>query len=413
MSGEGAPATGGSDVGSPAAGAVTPRAPQRMSDLGVGGQQGSGGRMSDLGTPSAQGAARPGEKMTPLSPFGDNDSMFQALSEPKQPDAEPVVEPDVELEQTPAEEQQEPDPNQPLTPEQQAAKYNEWMNSDQIPEEFLDRPIWVPDGKDGHVPVRLRDIHNNVLLYNDYQRKTTVLAEGNRQVEAFKAGRQNWVNDMTSGDPERGLRAIRGVGAEKCLEAIVVKFVQNMAALEGLSPQMQAQFLAGQKAQDRAYFAEQRLQQIQQEQERARLQAEQQQGTNAPDITYVQDSINAALPAIYKELNVQDSPAMDHILSSMLAEAAQGVRDPQTGQWITPPTIQLGRAPTKQLLTQIVLAAKQRADTWAVPQGKPIKAPPTKPLQQSGPAAKPGQRGNISTPPRQRFSDLAPGGRPR
>lgn len=408
MAGE-ATGSGGSDLGSPAAGAV---APSRMSDLGMGGngRNGASQPISDLGMPSSQGALT-GQRMTPLTgPFGQNGDMHEDRRQAKQADPEaqtPVEgeEPQVEGEEQPPEQQQD---GQPLTPEQQIAKYKEWMDSDQIPEEFLDRPIWVPDGKDGQVPVRLRDIHNNVLLYNDYQRKTTLLAEGTRKNEQLIKGRERWVDDLNSGDAERGLRAIRGVGAEKCLEAIVVKFVQNMARLEKLDPATQAEFLEGQKARDRAYFAEQRLLAIQQQQEQEAQRLQQEQGASAPDVKYVQDAISSALPTIYKELGVIDSPAMDHILSAKFAEAASGVRDPQTKQWITPPTIQLGRAPTKALLTQIVLAAKQEADSWAVPQGALIRTPPpTRPIQGSGPAAKPGQRGNISTPQRSRFSDLA------
>lgn len=403
--------SGGSDTGNPAAGAV---APSRMSDLGMGGagRNGAARPMSDIGMPSSEGALT-GQKMTPLTgPFGQSGDMHEDRKQGKPaPEAQtPVEEPaegepqvEVEGEESPPEQQD----GQPLTPEQQIAKYKEWMDSDQIPEEFLDRPIWVPDGKDGQVPVRLRDIHNNVLLYNDYQRKTTLLAEGTRKNEALVKGRERWVDDLNSGDADRGLRAIRGVGAEKCLEAIVVRFVQNMARLEKLDPQMQAEFLEGQKAKDRAYFAEQRLQAIQNQQNEEAQRLQQEQGVNAPDVKYVQDAISAALPDIYKQLNVKDSPAMDHILSTKLAQAAEGVRDPQTGRYVTPPTIQLGRAPTRELLTQIVLAAKQEADSWAVPQGTAIKAPPTKPIQGSGPAAKPGQRGNISTPQRSRFSDLA------
>jgi hypothetical protein len=399
---------GGSDVGSPAAGAV---APARLSDLG-GASHGTQTRslsMSDLGTvgtPTGPGAAAPGEKMTPIgdTPWGAD----KPTAQPEQVD-EQAIDPNA----PPPEAEAEGEPQTPatLTPEQQAAKYAEWMDSDQIPEEFLDRPIWIPDGKNGQVPVMLRDIPNNVLLYNDYQKKTTEVAQMRRQNEAYAQGRQRWINDMTSGDPEAGLRAIRGIGADKTLEQIVIKFVQNMAQLEGLPPNLRQQFIEGQQARDRAYYAEQQLQMIQQQQQAQMQQEQQQAGVNSPDIQYVQDSITRQIPEIYKQLNITENPLVEHLLSAELANAATGVRDPQTGQYITPPSIQLGRAPTRELLTQLVLAAKQKADSYVSGSGRKVSAPPTKPLQGSGPAAKPGQRGNLSAPAQARFSDLATGRR--
>jgi hypothetical protein len=401
-----AAASGGSTVGSPAAGAV---APSRMSDLANGGTApaSGAGRMSDLGSVSSEGALPSTEKMTPLTgPFGKAGDMHEPLNTPKTPE---LVEPDAS--EPVAEPEAEPEAQQDgaLTPEQQLAQYKEWMESDQIPEAFLDRPIWVSDGKGGQVPVRLRDAPNNMLLYNDYQRKTTELGVRNRQNDAREEGIKRWGEDVRSGDNERALRAMRAIGADKSLESIVVAYVRQMAELEAIPPHARERILKAQQAEDRAYYAEQQLQQLRAQQQQLQTQEAEQQGASAPDIKYVQDSITQQLPDIYKALNIRESPAIDHILSTKLAEAATGVRDPQSGQWITPPTIQLGRAPTRELLTQLVLAAKQQADAWAIPQGQPLRAPapPTKPIQGSGPAAKPGQRGNLSTPQRQPFSALA------
>lgn len=394
-------ASGGSTVGSPAAGAV---APGRMSDMAGSGAapSGTGARsMSDLGLPGPQGAALPGEKMTPL---GDN---WNAPEPPntKQPVEvdETQIDPNAEVKEPEAEPQQDG----VLTPEQQAAKYQEWMDSDQIPEEFLDRPIWLPDGKNGQIPVRLRDIGNNAMLYNDYQRKTTEVAQMRRQNEQYAAGRQRWIEDMNSGDGERGLRAIRGIGAEKTFEQIVIRYVQNMAKLEGLDPSLRQQVMEGQQAKDRAYFLQQTLDMRERE---AQQQTEQQNtnaGVNAPDIQYVQQSITAQIPEIYKQQNIKPSPLLEHFLGTMLAEAATGKRGPN-GQWIEAPTIQLGRAPSRELLTTLVVAARQAADKHVSSHGQGLTPPPpTKPLQGSGPAAKAGTAGNLSAPKQARFSDLA------
>jgi hypothetical protein len=405
---------GGSTVGSPAAGAV---APSRMSDLGNGGAGGAAGsrQISDLGQVSSEGAIV-GEKMTPLTgPFGQkadardrpNTQEPQVEPDPTQPVEEAVEgEPEAETEQ-----QQDGT----LTPEQQIAKYKEWMDSDQIPEEFLDRPIWVPDGKDNQVPIRLRDVPQNVMLYHDYQKKTTEVAQHRRQNEAYDAGRKRWVQDMNSGDPQAGLRAIRGIGADKTLGAIVVQYIKDMAALEGLPDHARQRILQAQALEDRAYFLEQQLQaRVQQEQQAAQQQEAEaaQQGANAPDIKYVQDSITKQLPEVLKALRIEETELFNHFMSHKLAAAASGVRDQQTGQWLTPPTIQLGRAPTKALLMQLATAAKQEADASMASHGRGLTPPPAaKPLQGSGPAAKPGQRGNISTPERRPFSELASGRR--
>lgn len=385
----------GSDVGSPLAGAV---APGRLSDLGTAAPAGGSPArtMSDLGKPADRGA--PPAKMQPLPElFGKPDEKPELVDETAIDPTAPVTEPE-----TPAGE---------LTVEQAAAKHKEWLDSDQIPEEFLDRPVWIDDGKGNQVPIRLRDIDKNVLLYNDYQKKTTEVAQVRRQNEAFTQGRQRWIEDMNSGDPDKGLRAMRAVGATQTLEKIVIKYIQNMAQLEGLPPQLQQQFMEGQQARDRAYFLEQQLEQHNQRLQAAQQEIEQQnaqQGANAPDVKYVQDSILQQLPNIYKQLRIVESPMIEQLLSTKLAAACEGVRDPQTGQWTTPPAIQLGRAPSRELLTQLVLSAKQEADgMMSRSQNRGLTPPPTRPLQGSGPAAKPGARGNISAPQQSRFSDLA------
>jgi len=391
----------GGGGGSPAVDVV---APARLSELGTSGQPASKGArsISDLGMPQGPGAAEPGEKMAKLTnPFGATET---SAKEP-----EPVNVDEIDPNAPVEEPETEPTPEDgQLTPEVLQAKYEEWANTGQVPEEFKDLPIWVPDGKDGFMPVRLGDIHNNVMLYNDYQKKTTEVANERRMMDAFKRGRDNWVNDINSGDADRGLRAMRGVGADKTLEAMVIKFVQNMAALENLPPEVRDRLLRAQKAEDEAYYAKQQLQQYQQqEQERAAREAEQ-SGANAPDVKFVQDAISKQLPDIYKALKIEDSPLVDHLLSSKLAEAATGVRDPQTGQWITPPIIQLGRAPSREVLTQLVLAAKQESESYTNGGKKRrLAPPPTVPIKGSGPAAKPGQRGNLSAPKRLRISDLA------
>jgi hypothetical protein len=407
-----ATSSSGSDVGSPAAGAVAPAtARQRMSDLGTAGAPPAAarGRMSDLGTvsqgePIPQGP--PPERMVPIkNPFGEpaNEVEPPQRMQPLDPEAEPK--PDAEQP-----EQQAQTPDGALTPEQIVAKYAEWMDSDQIPEEFLDRPIWVQVGKDQMMPIRLRDVPQNVMLYNDYQRKTTEIAAERRQIDNYKAGRERWVEDMVSGDGQRGMRALRALGADKTLHAIVVNYVQQMAELEGLPPALREQFIRKQQIEDRAWAAENELRALKEQQQRAEQERLQNEGVNAPEVKYVQDSIAQQLPELYRQHNVIESPLFDQVLSEMLAQAATGERNPD-GTWRAPPTIQLGRAPTRSLLSQIVVAAKQKADYYmSTPQARGLKRPappPTAPISGSGPAAQPGQPGNISHPQRARFSDLA------
>lgn len=401
---------GGSSGGAPARG--------RMSDLGIGGgpklTDVSGGDDSGRGLPFGPGAAEPGEKMTPL---GDN----WGAEGPVDPEAPAEGEGEHEA-QTPAEgeeQQAEQQTQQGLTPEQQLAKYKEWMDTDQIPEEFLDRPVWVP-GLDGtKVPVRLRDIDKNVMLYNDYQRKTTELANDRRQHEHFVAGRERWKQDVTSGDGPRGLRAMRAIGADKTLDAIVISYVQEMAMMESMPPALRERFIAGRQAEDRAYFAEQRAQMLEQREleRQQQLNAEAaKQGEFAPDVQYVLQSITTQMAEIHKELQINEDtdPLYAQLLSQALAQATEGTRDPKTGRYIEPPAIQLGRAPSRELLHRIALGTKQRADSMRMTPPKSKMPPPATPqLRGSGPAAREGQRGNLSAPKQARFSDLANTMRPR
>src|SRR5882762_5344292 len=113
-----------------------------MSDLGMGGsgRNGAARPMSDIGMPSSEGALT-GQKMTPLTgPFGQSGDMHEDRKQ-QAPEAQTPVEGE-EPQQVEGEPEPEPQQDGVLTPEQQIAKYNEWMDSDQIPEEFLDRPIW-------------------------------------------------------------------------------------------------------------------------------------------------------------------------------------------------------------------------------------------------------------------------------
>ena len=384
----------------PAAGAV---APATFTSIGAGEGPVPGGRpISDIGMPADVGAAP--EKMVPL--FGNE----HEVEEPAQTPAEGQEEAAESAEQQ-AESEQQPDGQ--LTPEALQAAFNQWKETGEVPEALADLPIWVPDGKDGKVPIRLSDIHNNVMLYNDYQRKTTEVAYEKRRVAAqekqLMRGRDNWVADMNSGDPDAGLRAMRAVGAGKTLDAIVVRYVQKMAKLEGLDPQLRQEFLEAEAIRDRNFYLERQLQWKQEDDAQQAQEQAQQQGANAPDVKFVMDSIEKAIPELYKELRITDSPLIDHFLQLTLAEAATGKRD-ERGQWIEAPIIQLGRAPSRDVLKRLVLAAKEKADATTLRKPAPAKVPPTTPIKGSGPAAKPGQPGNIGAPPQMRFSDLATGG---
>ena len=145
-------------------------------------------------------------------------------------------------------------------------------------------------------------------------------------------------------------------------------------------------------------------------------QEEQQQGVNAPDIQFVYDHIYKLMPEVQKALGISDaeyeSDAFQYELDRVFSRAAAGVKDAQ-GRWIEAPTIQRGRAPSRQLVQQLVLTTKQaidgRTSSVLARRVKPPKqqAPiASSPMRGGGPAAQVGQRGNIGQPQRMRWSDM-------
>jgi hypothetical protein len=193
------------------------------------------------------------------------------------------------------------------------------------------------------------------------------------------------------------------------MHSMVVAYVQCMAELEGLSPGVRQQFIEGEKARDRAEALERQLQARQQQEQQWAEQQAQQQGIQAPDIQHVMGHIEQRLPAISKMLGVTLSPVFDRELGEVLVRATEGERGPD-GRWLTAPTIQRGRTPTDDVLRALVGEAKERVQALITSSGarqppKP-KLPPVAAAGVTGPAAKPGQRGNIGQPQALRWSDM-------
>jgi len=387
---------GASDIGSPMAGAVDPATYRRISDLGTvnAGQVPAG--MVSLDDP----APAPAQQGVEGEQAPTDEAEMQSLDEPA---AE---------EQQLLEDETGP-PEGALTPEQMAAKFQEWQESADIPDEFMDKVMWFDDGKGGQVPMRLRDLPDNVLMYRDYQRKTAEVADSRRQVDRLITGQRMLAEDMRSGDAVRGLRAARYMADEKTLEAMVLQYVNERAELEQLPPHQQRRLLAARDAEIRAHFNEQKAKQLEAELNAQRAAEQAAQGAQAPDIVHVQQHIINTLPSIYKELGLKPEYVEDdgfvYELERVFERAAAGVKGPD-GQWTEPPVLQRGRTPSPKLIKQLVLQTKQNLDRMtsgprARRLGGPKKvAPPT--LRGTGPAAQPGQRGNIGQPTRKRWSEM-------
>lgn len=388
-----------SAIGSPAAGAVDPGAVRaRLSDMG--------NANVDVGMPTMP-KVEPGQPAQPAQqPVKLSDQLAQETGQEIEPTPEELLEAQTTDESEP--------PAGEMTPEQIVEKYNQWMNSDEIPDEFLDRPIWVPNGKKGPIPVRLRDIGENVLMYNDYQQKTTEIAQRNREFDKRENARKAWVNDLRSGDPRLGLRAINAVGAGETLHNIVVQYIKQEAMLESLPAHIRDEYRAGMQARERSELLEAQLRSMQQSTQQDEQSELEQQGMNAPDIQYTLQSIEQRLPNIYKQIGVDgEDPAYQSELGRLLRAEVDGERDKRTGEWIKPPGIQIGRAPTDAMLQRLAVAAKQNLEQLASRYGRGLERRQqqqqlTPPVTggATGPTAKPGQRGNLSQPQRKRFSDL-------
>jgi hypothetical protein len=328
--------------------------------------------------------------------------------------------------QTPAaaaEAESQPETQQPETPpeaepqegaptvEQLAAEWQKHKDSPDLDlDAFGDKVIWTKDRDGNQVPMRVSDIPRHTMLYGDYQAKTTEMAKERRVLEQHQAGIQAFQRDLLSGDPQLGMKAMRWMGAEKTMHGMVVAYVQRMARLEGLAPDVREEFLAGERAKDEADMLRRQLQARQlQEQQLAQSQAAQ-QGIQAPDIQHVMGHIEQRLPDVCKAMGVTDSPAFQRELGEVLARATEGERGPD-GRWIVAPTIQRGRTPTDESLRQLVGEARERVQALIAAAGgrQPPRQqlpPPPAAAAVSGPAAKPGTAGNISTPERRRLSDM-------
>ena len=372
----------------PLANAVAPAeiAPRRMSEMGHAAYQAN---LPELPPPPQQHANQQGE------PLNKNPEQVQELAE------------------KPAEEAAQPlnEPEGALTPEQRAAKYDELMSSPDLDlEVFGDKTIWTKDRDGNPVPMRLADVQQHTMLYRDYQHKTTELAKKTRAIEQQQNGMQAFQKDLTSGDPQLAMRAMRWMGAEKSLHGMVVQYVQRMAHLEGLPPALRDEFLAGERARDEAEAYKRQLLARQQQEQAEAARQQQELGINAPAVQHVMQHIEQRLPAVIKSLGVTDSPAFQRELGEVMVRATEGERGPD-GRWIVAPTLQYGRTPTDETLRQLVGEARERVAALIAAAGgrqppKPKLPPPPAAAAVSGPAAKPGTAGNISTPERRRLSDM-------
>lgn len=354
-------------------------------------------RMSEMGHAAFQGDL-PALPPPPTKPA--NQQLEAAPEAESQPDLQP----------------ESTEPEQPvegaLTPEQKAAKYEEWLSSPDLPDELLTRTVWDQDGFPSTVEQLLKRDRSERLTYADYQKKTTEHAKAVRDFEQRQGAYQAFEGDLLSGDPERAMRALRWSGKEKAFEQAIVKpYVQRMAMLEELqqkNPALVQRMLQAEAAEDKAALLERRLQQMQQQQLQAQQQQNDAEGVNAPDIQHVMQHINTRVPALAKEMGIPHSDAFQHHLENVFIEATNGQRG-ASGQWIVAPTIQVGRTPSDDVLRQLVDAAwtKTRKLIAGSPRRQPQQLPPPPAAAAvTGPAAKPGTPGNISAPERRRLSDM-------
>jgi hypothetical protein len=359
-------------------------------------------RLSDMSDPTARLVLPPLDRPEP------------AARAPQQQPPEPTEAPELAPLEGQSEETPAPEGDQPAqeTPEQLAAKYQELMASPDLdPEVFGDKIIWTKDRQGNPVPMRVADVERHTMLYGDYQFKTRELAAERRQFEQHNAGMQAFQRDLLSGDPQQALKAMRWVGAEKSMHAMVVAYVQRMAQLEGLPPDIRQQFIDGERARDEAEMLRRQVAAREQQERAWREQQAQQQGLEAPDIQHVMGHIQQRLPALMQEAGVVQSDAFDRLLGEQLTRATEGERGPD-GKWLTAPIIQRGRTPTDDVLRQIVGAAREelqaliaRSGARHPPRSRQLPPPPAA-AAVTGPAAKPGTRGNLTEPERLRWSDM-------
>lgn len=309
-----------------------------------------------------------------------------------------------------------PDANNEAPTPEQLADWREFQENPNIDtDKHGDKVLWYDaDGKGDMRPIRLKDVPNNILMYNDYQRKTTEISEYKRHLDRRENGQKQLIADIAHEDPNVGLRAWRAMMNEKQVEKMVLTYINERADLEKLPPQLQQKFLAQQKLEDENFYYRRRLERIEQQTQQQAEQQKQQQGVAAPDIQFVQQHIVDNLPSVFQQMNItpteHDSPAFQNELDRQFTLAAAGQRNPD-GTWKVAPTIQRGRAPSRQTIQQIVLAAKQNVDemmssTYAKRIAPPKRVAPATNFSGAGPAAQPGTRGNISAPQRLRWSDM-------
>lgn len=412
-----------SDVGSPMAGATDPASYRRMSDLGT-----HKAGNAPAGMQRLDGNNQPAQQLGEVRQFKAQDfkpnTQQQTTDAQQAPDLSKMVNLDAldangEATSDEAQEMQNLEELQEDAEQQQGevvdyeAKYKEWMESPDLPEEFQDRVMWFDaDGKGDMQPIRIRDIPNNIMMYRDYQRKTAELGERNRKIDRLINGHKLLSSDVASGDASRGLRAFRYMGGEKTLEAMVMQYVNDRAELESLPQHVQQRLLAERQAADENHYLKQQMQMLQQEREREAQQQAEQQGVEAPDIQFVHKHIVETLPTIYQSLGIKpeefESDAFQYELERVFENAARGTRAAD-GTYTVPPMLQRGRTPSNKLLTQLVINTKQGVDKMisrGYQQKPPKRQAPVNTRGGTGPSANPGQRGNMGAPQRMRWSDM-------
>lgn len=412
-----------SDVGSPMAGATDPASFRRMSDLGThkAGQAPTGMIALDTGNQPVARQQLGEVRQFKAQDFGQQPNTQQA-SDPQKADLSQMVNldqlddngnPSIEGEEQQNLEELEAKPEEQGEAIDYEAKYKEWMESPDLPEEFQDRVMWFDaDGKGDMQPIRIRDIPQNIMMYRDYQKKTHELGERNRKIDRLVNGHKLLSEDVKSGEAARGLRAWRYMGGEKTLEAMVLQYVNERAELEALPPHLQAKLLTERQAADENFYLKQQMAMLQREREAEAQAQASQQGVEAPDIQFVHKHIVETLPTIFNQLSIKaeeyESEAFQYELERVFERAALGIRAAD-GTYTSPPMLQRGRTPSNKLLTQLVLETKQGVDKMisrGYRQKPPRKQAPVNVSGGTGPSAKPGQRGNMSQPQRLRWSDM-------
>jgi hypothetical protein len=276
---------------------------------------------------------------------------------------------------------------EPISQEQYARDYQElkakW-DSPELPEELLGRlgPAMI-DGQKYMIPVS--EAFKGYQRNCDYSNKLAEVSQVRNETMQMRQGMQNLVNDLGNGETfRRAMRALGPAAVKGFHEAAKLHAIE-WNALQQMPPQQRAVY-------ERNQEMEQRLYQMEMQNQRLAMQAQQQQAQQPDRQTmYIANQLAQMAPLAMKRVGLEPSPFAEQIFQTHFANMMETLN---------------GGDLTTDFVTQVMQATKETVDAYVAKSQQQIQqqARQLPPVQKLPGAAPP--RGQQGVPERARLSDF-------